>query len=447
MDWRKTSRVAKYWRFDERTNKTVCLLCPRHCRRSNGEFGFCGVRGNVNNEVHTYIYGRTLAPTIENIETEAVNHYSPGAKILSLGNIGCMMDCNFCQNWTTSQVKYLDDSNVFEFTPEQVVDMAQKNNVGVISFTYNDPVVWQEFVVDTARLAKKYGIKSLYKSALYIELEPLRELIEVIDIFSISSKSLSDDFYRKYTKGKLNPVLEGIKEIYKSKRHLEISRLIVPGLNDTEAETVNIVKWMLENTDSSVPLHFVAFHPSYKYLKVFRTSIDTLLKAREYALNNGMEYVYIGNKYSSEFSDTSCKNCGNKLVERFGLSVHIVGITKQGMCNRCGSPTPIKYPFPTSIGSRYASDYDFTDKQSFTFAWNEENNGLHCHIDGLNGSKVLVKIEHKPTNETEIFELDGIDRFSLSKKHVDESSVLISFDTAIGVKFLPLLDRAHFPVM
>jgi pyruvate formate lyase activating enzyme len=447
MDWKKTSRVAKYWRFDARTNKTVCNLCPRHCRRSSGEFGFCGVRGNVNNEVRTYIYGRTLAPTIENIETEAVNHFSPGAKILSLGNIGCMMDCNFCQNWTTSQVKHLDDSNVFEFTPEQIIEMAQRNNVGVISFTYNDPVVWQEFVVDTARLAKKNGIKTLYKSALYIEIEPLKELIEVIDIFSISSKSLSDDFYRKYTKGKLNPVLDGIKEIYNSKKHLEISRLIVPGLNDSETETVNTVHWILENLDSSVPLHFVAFHPSYKYLNVSRTSIDTLLKARDYALRNGIEYCYIGNKYSSEVSDTACKNCGNKLVERFGLSVQIVGINKDGMCIHCGSHSPIKDPFPTETILMSSSNSPFKEQQQFEFNWNEENNGLHCHIDDHNSSKILVKIKHEPTNETEIFELNGIDRFSVSKKNVNESSIFISFNSAIGVKFLPLLDRAHFPVM
>lgn len=446
MNWKETSRVAKYWSFDEKTNKTECQLCPHHCKRSNGQFGLCGVRGNVNNEYHTFNYGRTVSPTIETIETEAVNHYSPGARILSLGNIGCMMDCDFCQNWTTSQTKHLDDKNVFEFSPEQIVEMAQKNNIEFLSWTYNDPVVWHEFILDTAKLAKKAGIKNIYKSALYIESEPLKELIEIMDIFSISSKSISDDYYKRYTKGTLKPVMDSIKDIYNSGKHLEISRLIVTGLNDTEWETVETVKWINENLDSKVPLHFVAFHPAYKYLNVPRTPIETLLKARDYAVKNGIEYCYIGNVYVEDVSNTFCKNCNSKLVDRFGLTVNVIGLDENGICKTCNTQSTVKFPLNGIKNKGINEITDFKEKQNFTFTWNKENNGLHFDILEQYNEKITVRITRFQDNTTEYFTLNGIERFAISKKSNHETDISISIDSSIKISILPLLDRAHFPV-
>ncbi len=447
MDWKEKSKIALHWSFNDKTNKTECSLCPRHCKLSEGQFGFCGVRGNVNNEHHTFNYGKTVAPTIETIETEAINHYSPGAKILSLGNIGCMMDCDFCQNWTTSQVKFLEDKNVFEYTPEQIIDIAKKNNVDFISWTYNDPVVWHEFILDTAKLAKKAGIKNLYKSALYIEIEPLKELIELMDVFSISFKSISNDFYLKYTKGTLIPIAEGIKEIYKSGKHLEISRLVVPGLNDNEFETKETVKWMLDNLDSKIPLHLVAFHPAYKYLNVPRTPLSTLIEARDYAINHGIEYCYIGNIYASNVSNTFCKKCNTKLVDRFGLNVKVLELNKKGLCKKCGSKSPIKELLngkANELSERLSKN--FISKQAFSFDWNLENNSLHCDIIEQHQEKFVACITRYPNMVSEYVEINGIERFAISKNSSNETGIKVSINSSVKINFLPLLDRAHFPV-
>ena len=161
MEWKETSRVAMHWHNHPTSNKIVCTLCPRNCKTQVGQMGFCKVRGNVMGEFHTFNFGKSVTATQECIETEAVNHYMPGARILSLGNIGCMMACSYCQNWQTSQVKYLDNKNVFEYTPEQVIQMAKANHIDAISWTYNDPVVWHEFVLETSRLAKQEGSTTL----------------------------------------------------------------------------------------------------------------------------------------------------------------------------------------------------------------------------------------------------------------------------------------------
>jgi len=189
-----------------------------------------------------------------------------------------MLNCDFCQNWQTSQVRYLDKDNVRFYSPQNIVDLCVANNIDIISWTYNDPVVWHEFVLDTAHLASIYGIKNLYKSSLFIEIKPLKELIGVIDIFSISLKSMSSDFYRKYTKGRLTPVLEAIKEISKHKeKHIEISQLVVPGLNDDGTDAKKTAKWVIDNIGPNIPVHFVGFHPAYKYTKEKKTPLPPKL--------------------------------------------------------------------------------------------------------------------------------------------------------------------------
>jgi pyruvate formate lyase activating enzyme len=172
-NWRDSSVKAKFWTKKD-NDRVQCNLCPRECSLKTDQMGFCKVRGNSKGELHSYNYGKSVAATEEVIETEAVNHFMPGARILSLGNIGCMFACDFCQNWQTSQVKHLDPTVVQFYTPEQVVDMAIANDIKVLSWTYNDPVVWHEFVYDTAKLAKEKGLINLFKSAFYIKEEPVK---------------------------------------------------------------------------------------------------------------------------------------------------------------------------------------------------------------------------------------------------------------------------------
>mgnify|MGYP000051487754 CR=1 FL=1 len=440
-NWRQESVVARYWQ--KKGDKIQCNLCPRNCELKEGQKGFCQVRGNVNGKLHTYNYGISVQATIENIETEAVNHYSPGTKILSMGNVGCMMSCSYCQNWQTSQVKHLNDKNVNVYSPQEVIDLALENKIDIISWTYNDPVVWQEFVVDTSLLAKKKGIKTLYKSALYIEEAPLKELIEIIDIFSISLKGMDPVMYKKQTKGELGPVLDRLKLIGQSDKHLEISQLIVTDLNDDGNDATKTADWIVNNIGSHIPLHLVAYHPAYKYTKE-RTSLDTLLKLRKIVLKKGLEYCYLGNVYADNVSNTNCKSCNTQLVQRFGLSIKVVGLDQKGICTNCGTQSPVKYALD-GISDEFETDR-FNEIQKKTIEWKKNINSIHITID-KDHTGTILQIERCPGNRKEhILITEGLERIIISKSFTKEEQVVISSNNDSPLEFLPVLDRAHFPV-
>jgi pyruvate formate lyase activating enzyme len=445
MDWRSGSRRANYWVHRPATGKVECGLCPRHCALKDGQMGFCLVRGNRGDELHTYNYGRSVQATVECIETEAINHYSPGARILSMGNIGCMMSCTFCQNWQTSQVKHLDGRNVKIYTPREVVDLALANDIGIISWTYNDPVVWQEFVADTSRLAREHGIRTLYKSALYIETEPLAELIDVIDIFSISLKSMNPEMYWKHTKGRLEPVLRGIRQVYDSGRHLELSQLVVTGLNDDGVDARKTARWMLEHLDADIPLHLVAYHPAFRYREE-RTSVETLLRLREIATGEGLHYCYLGNVYSDEVSNTFCRHCGLKLVARFGLTASVPGVDAQGCCTGCGTRSPIREVVPDA-GARPGPP-GFAAAESLDHEWTTEVNSVHVVFSPPDGGPVSFRMERFPSGAGETIEVSsGIERIILSRASVEEERITIAISRPVGAAVLPVLDRAHFPTV
>ncbi len=199
MDWKNDYRIAN---LEEKLEdgSVRCHLSPRKCRIKEGEVGFCGVRGNQNGRLVTYTFGKGVHITEEAIETEAIFHYAPGSRILSLGNIGCNLNCHYCQNWKTSQYKFVENKDVHEMTPQGIVDTALRHNIGTLSWTYNDPVVWHEFVIETAKLARKAGLSNLYKSACFITKEALDELLPHIDIFSLSLKSMDDTYYQESLK-------------------------------------------------------------------------------------------------------------------------------------------------------------------------------------------------------------------------------------------------------
>jgi pyruvate formate lyase activating enzyme len=445
MDWRKDSRPAGYWVYKPETNKVECGLCPRHCNLRDGQMGFCLVRGNQGNELHTYNYGRSVQATVECIETEAINHYRPGARILSMGNIGCMMSCSYCQNWQTSQIKHLDQRNVKIYTPQEVIDLARANDIGIISWTYNDPVVWQEFVVDTSRLAKEYGIETLYKSALYIEREPLAELIDVIDIFSISLKSMNPAMYRKHTKGELEPVLRAIRQVYESRKHLEMSQLVVTGLNDDGEDARKTARWMLEHLDAEIPLHLVAYHPAFRYAEE-RTSVDTLLRLRGIVVAEGLRYCYLGNVYSDQVSNTFCAHCDQKLVQRFGLSVRVLALDEVGRCSRCRTQSPIR---KVTTAETPATDHgSFVSSQDLYHEWTSEINSVHVVFSPPNGQGLVFRIQRFPSGVTEFIDLNhGIERVILSRSEQSEERITVSMNGSVGAMILPVLDRAHFPTV
>lgn len=451
--WKLSHHPAHHWQALG-GDLVQCHLCPRHCTVKEGRFGFCGVRGSVGNELRTFNFGKSVTATEEVIETEAVYHYRPGARILSLGNIGCMMACDYCHNWETSQVAHLNPSQVRQYQPEEVIAMAQAAGIEVISWTYNDPVVWHEFILETSRLAHAAGIRTLYKSAFYIEEKPAAELIDVIDIFSLSLKSMSEEFYRKITRGRLQPVLDRICQIHASGRHLELSQLVVPGLNDAEEDIRKTVAWVLKHVGPLIPLHFVAFHPAYRYTSVGRTPVDLLLKAQAIAREAGIQYCYLGNVYRNSVSDTHCPECGALAIRRFGLSAEAVGLDDQGKCLHCGHALPIIEPHASAQYSRLKADmpdkaFEATHKfpNAHFFRWTEEWRSLHIQAPSQSGELYQLRIQHGDTGRVRKARLgNGIDRIIVTRENEGDLGVLIEWTGTVELQFLPVLDRAHFPV-
>ncbi|RTZ62682.1 MAG: AmmeMemoRadiSam system radical SAM enzyme [Aquificaceae bacterium] len=436
------SRPAQHW-IPFNDERAECRLCPRHCRPKNDRMGFCGVRGTVKGEIRSFNYGQSLAATEEIIETEAVNHFSPGARILSMGNVGCMMACSFCQNWETSQIQHLDHKIVRHYTPEQLVEMCLENDIPIISWTYNDPVVWHEFVVKTSTLAQKNGIKTLYKSAFYIEEAPVNELLECIDIFSLSLKSLNAEFYQKHTKAKLQPVLERIKQIADSGAYLELSQLVIPELNDQDEDIEQTIDWVIENVGADVPLHFVAFHPAYQYTHVERTDITTLKRARKLALAKGMTHIYLGNAYEADLNNTACQSCGTVLVKRYGLHATLQNLDKHSCCTQCGTQSPIIEPM---INKPLSIQKTPTTKQ-LQINWTDEVQSAHILQSKGNGGKDSLLIHSLNDEFTVVKELSKrLDRFIVSRRSDKETGIIISWDSDCEYQPLEVLDRAHYPV-
>jgi pyruvate formate lyase activating enzyme len=359
-----------------------------------------------------------------------------------------MMACSFCQNWKTSQIQHLDYQSVRHYTPEQLIELCLENDIPIISWTYNDPVVWHEFVVETSGLAHKNGIKTLYKSAFYIEEEPVKELIECIDIFSLSLKSLDEKFYQKETKATLKPVLERIKQVAISDRHLEISQLVIPELNDGDKDINQTIDWLIDNVGNHVPLHFVAFHPAYKYTHVERTQTATLKHARSIAKAKGIQHVYLGNTYEENSNDTYCHNCNAKLVTRYGLHSQVSDLDENSCCSQCGAQSPIIDPF---LGTR-PKKTSFTNNQDlkhkFEILWDNEYQSVHIIQVQGNGKKDSIRIRSLGNNKIVEKELAaGLDRFIVSRQSNEEKGIVISWDSSCIYQNLAVLDRAHYPVL
>lgn len=452
MNWKQTAHPARLEEVLE-NNVVRCHLSPRNCTMKDGQHGFCGVRANQGGRLVSLNYGKSVHATEETIETEAVNHYGPGERILSMGNIGCMMNCSYCHNWKTSQAKYVSDKDVYYYTPEGVIELAQRHGIRVLSWTYNDPVVWHEFVRDTAKLGREAGMVNLYKSAFYITEEAVDELLPYIDIFSISLKSMDPEYYRKITKGRLEPVLDAIKQVYKAGKHVELSTLMITGISDNEESARKLSEWVLTELDSTVPMHFVRFHPDYKMRDTTRTPIPNLLKAREVGVEMGLEHVYIGNVYDTPWSSTFCNGCGKELVTRYGLNARILGLDDRGLCTSCGRDAhfkllpPVESPVPTV--SELPSD-GLTVK---SVEWHGDVRSAHAQV--LNTTDEEVKLYHRrkhTTGEQEPWKVVTLApaesfRFILAKGSPTEVGPEVALPPSVESNLHEVFDRAHFPTV
>jgi pyruvate formate lyase activating enzyme len=449
QNWRQNYRPAH---LEERLENSVvrCHLSPRNCVIQDGRVGFCGVRGNKDGRLVTYNYGKSVHATEETIETEAVNHFAPGERILSMGNIGCMMNCSYCHNWKTSQARYVSDKDVHYYTPEDVVRIALNHGIRCISWTYNDPVVWQEFVLDTAKLAKEAGLINLYKSAFYISQEAVEELLPFIDIFSISIKSIDPDYYKKFTMGRLEPVLAATKQVHRAGKHVEVSTLMITDISDNEATALKVADWVINDLDPTVPVHFVRFHPDYKMIETVRTPIPRLERAREVALDRGLEHVYLGNVYDTPASNTFCKGCNALLVTRYGLNARQVGIDRQGRCVACGRDAHFKLLPPLLQTNTTGESAPPADASVKSVKWHGDIRSAHVEV--LNTTTEPLTVYHRFLGENEPWNRIPLTaqesyRFILAKSHTDEVGREVALPAGVNSNLHEVFDRAHFPTL
>ena len=313
-------------------HKVQCTICPRECILAPNQSGFCYVRQNRNNNIILETYGYNTGLSVDPMEKKPLYHFLPGTKVLSFGTLGCNMGCQYCQNWQTTKVKYPIEQ-CLSAAPEQIVYTAKENDCKSVAFTYNDPIVFFEYALETAKICRKEGINTVAVTSGYINPEPAKEFFNLMDAANIDLKGFSEEFYAKNCLAHLQPVLDTIKYVVnETKCHVELTTMLIDGENDQYVE--DECDWILENLGDSVPIHFSAFYPRYKFSDRQPTGKETLIKAYDIAKNKGLKYVYTGNIQDEKTSITYCKNCGKPLIKRDGYSVTEKYIT-DGACEYC----------------------------------------------------------------------------------------------------------------
>ncbi len=315
-----------------------CFLCPRHCHIGEGQSGFCFIRVNRDGKLYSLGYGSPAALQVDPIEKKPLNHFLPGTKVFSLGTAGCNMGCLFCQNWDISKSKS-DQVHSVQLPPQDVPMLAMQYGCHSIAFTYNEPTIWGEYVVDICRAAKTYGLKTVMVSNGYITREAFHDIYDHVDAANIDLKAFTENFYGRTTLTHLQPVLDTLKWLKnETDVWFEITNLIIPTLNDDPDETRRLADWIFQHLGPDVPLHFTAFHPDFKLQDKPRTPPETLHRARAIALEAGLRFVYEGNIHSGA-GDTKCPSCGSVLIRR---SWHMVlgNRLRNDSCPDCGALIP-----------------------------------------------------------------------------------------------------------
>ena len=326
---------ARWWEVMS-DGRLHCYLCPRHCHIGEGQTGFCFIRKNEGGKLLQLGYGRPAAVAMDPIEKKPLNHFFPGTKILSMGTAGCNMGCFFCQNWDISKAKS-DQVNAANLAPEDVVAVAIDHDAPSLAFTYNEPTIWGEYVIDIAREAHASGLNTVMVSNGYITREAFFDVYEHIDAANIDLKAFTEKFYSKVTLTHLQPVLDTLRWLrHETNVWFEITNLIIPTLNDDNSEFKELCDWVLTNLGDDVPLHFTAFHPDFKLNDKPPTPSATLHRARKLAMEMGLKYVYEGNIFSSDGGTTYCPNCKTPVIRRSWHSV-LTNNLRDGKCAGCGT--------------------------------------------------------------------------------------------------------------
>lgn len=329
-------REALLWSPEK--GRLRCRLCPRRCLIADGKEGYCGVRRNEGGRLYALTYGRVSSVVADPIEKKPVFHFFPGSRVLSFGSIGCTMRCGHCQNWTISRATLADSPELHDLTPEQAVDMAQHYRCPGVAFTYNEPVIWIEYVVDVARICRDRGLFTVMVTNGYITQEGLDVLGGLIDVWRVDVKGLEDAQYRTLCAvPSVKPVLDAAERARSQwGMHVEVVTNIVPGINDDEATMRGIARWMADSLGADTPWHVTRFFPYLDFATTPPTPLATLERAREIGREEGLLFVYVGNAEVPGGEDTVCPACGEVAVARAGFSVlekHVA----DGACSRCGA--------------------------------------------------------------------------------------------------------------
>jgi pyruvate formate lyase activating enzyme len=315
-----------------------CFLCPFKCEIRPTERGICRVRVNYDGTLYSLVYGKAAAVHVDPIEKKPVFHMLPGSLAFSVATAGCNLGCIFCQNWQLSQA-FPENLDSVDLKPKDVVDAAIRTGSTSIAYTYSEPTVFYEYMLDTAKLAKERGIRNIWVTCAYIEEKPLRLLCKYLDAANVDLKGFSEKYYREAPLGSLQPVLDALLILKEEGVWIEITNLIVPTLNDDPEMIRSMCKWIVENLGRDVPVHFSRFHPNYKLTNLPPTPVKTLQMARSIALEEGINYVYLGNVRGLDEGVTTCPNCGRVVLSRVGFSV-IENNLRDGSCRFCGHKIP-----------------------------------------------------------------------------------------------------------
>ncbi|MDW7773911.1 MAG: AmmeMemoRadiSam system radical SAM enzyme [Desulfobulbaceae bacterium] len=326
--------------FEKLKDESVhCFLCAHHCRIKNNDFGFCGVRQNIDQTLYTHAYGVSIARHVDPVEKKPLYHFLPGTSAYSIGTAGCNFHCGFCQNWQISQAaeRIRSGEDYGEpLMPEEVVEQALANGCRSIAYTYTEPTIFFEYAYDTSRLARDRGLRNIFVTNGFMTEKALVTIAPWLDAANVDLKAWQEKYYRDVCRGRLKPVLETIRRMKELNIWVEVTTLLIPGENDSPGDLQGIAAFIAD-LDADIPWHISAFHPTYRFMDRPATGIESLKQAREIGREAGLRYIYLGNVPVE--NHTFCPRCGEALIERKGRMVERAGLRK-GRCAACGGHIP-----------------------------------------------------------------------------------------------------------
>ncbi len=338
--YRKEDNMVEARYYEQLDDNNVrCNLCFRNCYIEEGRRGVCRNRENNDGELYNIVYSLPAAVNVDPIEKEPMHHFLPDTQILCIGTAGCNFRCKFCHNWRMSQRSLEEVRDVQNLTPEDIVEAAKNRGIPSISFTYNEPTVFYEYMYDTAKLAQENGLNVIFHSNGAMNQEPLEDLLQHIDGVTVDLKAFTDDFYNDICEARLDPVLSTLKTIYQSGAWLEIVNLVLPEKNDSPEEIREMSRWINNELGNEVPVHFNRFSPAYQMTDLMPTPIETLERCRDIAKSEGIKYITIGNAPGHIYNSSFCPECNSVIIDRTHFSIHEVNM-ENGKCGECGAEIP-----------------------------------------------------------------------------------------------------------